>query len=132
MRLWPFPHSDHTESGAEGPDNAEQTEKESEIKKHDVLVKHIEFLFTTLAKRKTNLLFLKIQNNHNVIYTAHFFFTQSHKCRGRSWCYLSNSQFLLGYISRHIDHLHPVSERLWDGVNHIGRADKQNLYWNRE
>lgn len=48
------------------------------------------------------------------------------------WWYLSDGQFLLGHITRHINHLHPVSERLWDGVNHIGRADKQNLDWSRQ
>lgn len=41
--------------------------------------------------------------------------------------HLCNGQLLLGHVARHIDHLHPVPQRLGDGLGDVGRADEQHL-----
>lgn len=41
--------------------------------------------------------------------------------------YLCYGQFLLGHISRYIDHLHTISQRLWNSICNIGCADEKDL-----
>lgn len=46
---------------------------------------------------------------------------------GRNEVSLSDGTFLLCDIARHIDHLHPVSQRFRDGLQDICCTDEQNL-----
>lgn len=41
--------------------------------------------------------------------------------------HLCDSELLLCHIARHIDHLHPVPQRLGDGLGDVGCADEQHL-----
>ena len=41
--------------------------------------------------------------------------------------FLRDGQLLLGHISGNVDNLHPVPQRLGDGVQHVCRANEQHL-----
>jgi hypothetical protein len=51
----------------------------------------------------------------------------SHLHRLRYQVLLSNGHLLLGHIARDVDHLHAVTQWLWDGVGDVCRADEQDL-----
>ena len=41
--------------------------------------------------------------------------------------YLCDAEFFLSHITRHINHLHAITQRFRDGFQYIGCGDKQHL-----
>lgn len=41
--------------------------------------------------------------------------------------HLCDGELLLRHVAGHVDHLHPVPQRLGDGLGDVGRADEQHL-----